>query len=85
MSVILKQVAEDIPSRMNKVRQLHMDGQEDGKDCTEYFQLFGMTGLLCVVLNVGLLSLFWALVLGHFLHHDATLNLRVIGVLSVWT
>lgn len=42
MSVILRQVTEDIPSRMNKVRQLHMDGQEDGKDYTEYFQLFSM-------------------------------------------
>lgn len=67
MSVILRQVVEDIPSGMNKDRQLRMDGQLDGEDCTEFFQFFGVAGLLCVVLNIGLLSWFQGLVIGHFL------------------
>lgn len=62
-----------------------MDGREDGEDYTGYFELFGVAGLLCVVLNIGLLRFFRGMVGGHFLHHDATPNLRDIGVFSVWT
>ena len=85
MSVVLRQVVEDTPHRMDKDRQLCMDGQEDEEDCTKYLQLFDVAGLLCVVLNISLLSWFQGLVRGHFLHHDATLNLKAIGVFSVWT
>lgn len=69
MSVVLRQVVEDTPSRMDKDRQLCMDGQKDEEDWTKYLQLFDVAGLLCVVLNIGLLSWFQGLVSGHFLQY----------------